>query len=207
VSAVIVDDNAIVRLGLVSLLESDPGIIVLGEAGDGHEALQVVTRLRPDVVLLDVRMPRRDGVSVVAELSEIANVVMLTFTEEPEIIRQAVAQGAIGYVVHGSFDAGTLAQTVKSAARGVGAFSAVAMTAVRQDLSQVRPDGLRNSEHGLSRRQVDVMDSIAAGKSNTEIALELFLSEKTVKNHINQIFAKLGVTSRREAMALWLGSA
>jgi DNA-binding NarL/FixJ family response regulator len=133
---------------------------------------------------------------------------MLTFTDEPEVVRAAVAAGACGYLVHGTFEADTLAQSVRGAASGTGAFSRAALAALRPALTPAPAViALRNGGHELSQRQFEVMEVIASGRTNSEIAKEFFLSEKTVKNHINQIFARLGVGSRAEAMAVWLGTA
>lgn len=204
----IVDDNDVVRMGLRSLLEASVDLVIVGEARNGEQAVDLTRRLLPDVVLLDVRMPRRDGLSVVGEISALSTVIMLTFSDEPEVVRSAVAAGASGYLVHGMFDAGTLAQSVRGAATGNGAFSRSALDALRPALS--RPPaalGLKAGGHNLSLRQVEVMDAIACGRTNPQIAKAFFLSEKTVKNHINQIFSRLGVGSRAEAMAVWLGTA
>lgn len=203
----IVDDNAIVRSGLRALIDVDDDLEVVGEAEDGDAALRAAARLTPDVVLLDIRMPRRDGLSVVEELSGSSAVLMLTFTDEDFAIRQALSSGAAGYLVHGTFDASALGHMIRSAAAGTGAFSGPALAALRlaaQGKGGGR--GLQAGGHGLSARQVEVMELIAAGRSNGEIAKELFLAEKTVKNHVNSIFTVLGVTSRAQAIAAWLGS-
>ena len=204
----IVDDNDVVRMGLRSLLEASADLFIVGEARNGEQAVELTRKLLPDVVLLDVRMPHRDGVSVVGEISAFATVIMLTFSDEPEVVRSAVAGGASGYLVHGMFDAGTLAQTVRGAASGTGAFSRGALDALRPALNlPPAAAGLRAGDHDLSLRQVEVMEAIASGRTNPQIAKLFFLSEKTVKNHINQIFARLDVGSRAEAIAVWLGTA
>ena len=204
----IVDDNDVVRMGLRSLLESSVDLMIVGEARNGEQAVELTRKLLPDVVLLDVRMPRRDGVSVAAEISALATVIMLTFSDEPEVVRAAVAAGASGYLVHGMFDAGTLALTVRGAASGNGAFTASALDALRPALGlPPTATGLKAGGHGLSLRQVEVMEAIASGRTNPQIAKAFFLSEKTVKNHINAIFARLDVGSRAEAIAVWLGTA
>lgn len=209
-TVLIVDDNVMVRNGLRSLLESSDLIDVVGEASDGIQAEAMVRALRPEVVLLDVRMPRRDGVATAQVIAELTTVIMLTFTDEPEHIRSAVAAGASGYLVHGSFDAGSLVQTVRGAVLGGGAFSRQAIDALRQGATAPDPAKAmqeRRDRFGLSERQAELMELIARGMNNGEIASTLFLSEKTVKNHINGIFGKLVVTSRAEAIALWLGTA
>ncbi|WP_166391514.1 response regulator [Nocardioides ochotonae] len=205
----IVDDNPVVRTGLRSLLESSAEIDVVGEAGDGILAESMVRTLKPDVVLLDVRMPRRDGVQTARAIAGETTVIMLTFTDEPAHIRAALAAGASGYLVHGSFDASTLVHTVRQAALGAGAFSRQALEAIRdtqvpQDLEEERRRRQRQFE--LSDRQGELMELIARGMTNAEIARELYLAEKTVKNHVNAIFAKLVVTNRSEAIAVWLGT-
>lgn len=198
----LVDDSTVMRTGLRALLGQDERITVVGEAGDGDECLARLAELQPDVVLLDVRMPKRDGLSVVAQAAAQAKVIMMTFTDDGPTIRRAMAEGAAGYLVHGSFDADSLAATVHSVAAGITAMSPLAQQAMQQPPAPAAD----RERHGLSRRQAEVMDLIAEGRSNGDIAKELFLAEKTVKNHINQIFSTLGARSRSEAMSLWLGS-
>ena len=193
----IVDDSAVMRRGIRSLVETDDQLEIVAEAGNGEQALAAVRRLRPDVVLLDVRMPTRDGISVVREISEVSHVLMLTFS--------ALDEGAIGYLVHGTFDADRLGAMVRAAAEGTGSLSGPALAALRGGRAPVAGPGGRE-RFDLSERQAEVMDLVAAGKTNGAIARELFLSEKTVKNHINQIFPRLAVTTRAEAIVAWLGT-
>lgn len=202
----IVDDSSVMRRGIRALLETDDELEVVGEAGNGDEALALVTRQRPDVVLLDVRMPQRDGLSVVGQLAERTHVLMLTFSDENDVILTALEAGAIGYLVHGTFDADRLSAMVRAAAEGTGSLSGPALAALRSGRPPAEAEaGPEPSAMGLSGRQVEVMDLVSTGAANGNIAKELFLSEKTVKNHINQIFAKLGVTTRAEAIVVWLG--
>lgn len=213
----IVDDSPVVRMGLMALLATEEGLEVVGEAGDGDQALELAEQLTPDVVLLDVRMPRRDGVSVIVDLAATATVIMMTFTDEAHVIQEALRRGASGYLVHGTFDAAFLGSMIRQCAAGAGAFSGPALAALRggpvaSGLEGSAPSmsattsGIRGAQDrpGLSPRQVEVMDLVAQGRSNQQVAGELFLAEKTVKNHINAIFAELGVTSRAEAIVLWL---
>lgn len=238
---VVVDDNVVVRSGLVSLLEG-AGIEVIGEAGDGRTAIEVSERLAPDVVLLDVQMPLVDGVTAAETLSRTTRVIMLTYTDDPQVVRAAIGNGAAGYLVHGSFTAAELTAAVHGAVRGANPLSEVAVSALVGALRDVsdrgvdaasppdpgpeaagepaadaeRPsDGVPTSDaeerriarFGLSARELDVMRLIVQGRSNGEIAGRLFLAEKTVKNHVNRIYAKLGVTSRAAAIAQWMGTA
>lgn len=210
----LVDDSPVVRMGLKALLSTEDDLEVVGEAGDGNEAVTLAATVEPEVVLLDVRMPTRDGVSVIAELAERATVIMMTFTDESHVIQNALRRGASGYLVHGTFDAQFLAAMIRQCAAGAGAFSGPALAALRGGTSEPSAevvespvaatpgDGSRTTT--LSARQAEVMELVANGRSNQQIAAELFLAEKTVKNHINAIFAELGVVSRAEAIVFWL---
>lgn len=215
----VVDDNLVVRSGLISLLEAS-GIQVVGEAGDGQTALELAERLRPDLVLLDVRMPLLDGVAAAELLSRTTQVIMLTYTDDPQVVRAAIGNGASGYLVHGSFTAQELTTAVHDAVGGAHPLSQAAVSAlvgaVRQEkASQIPPEppeaqdsaAQDQGRFGLSAREAEVMRLIVQGRSNSEIAGQLFLAEKTVKNHVNRIYAKLGVTSRGAAIAQWLGTA
>jgi DNA-binding NarL/FixJ family response regulator len=198
----IADDNPVVRMGIRSLLTAAADIEVVGEAGDGTAAVALARLHKPDVMLLDVRMPRQDGVSAAMEVSRYAAVLMLTYAESPEVVSAAVKAGARGYLVHGHFSEIELLQAVRLAAHGLGTFSAQAIAA----LSNPAPSRSSLAErYGLSEREADVMELIAQGAANGEIARQLFISEKTVKNHINRIFAKLHANNRGHAVSLWLG--
>lgn len=209
---VVVDDNPVVRSGLISLLEVTGEVSVVAEAGDGKEAIERTRELWPDLVLLDVRMPLVDGVEAVRELSQICPVLMLTYTDDPETVRSAIRNGASGYLVHGTFSPEELAQAVRNTIRehanplSPAAVSAV-LDAVKSTPEQPQVDPrLARAALGLSMREEEVMDLIAKGNSNGAIARQLYLSEKTVKNHVNRIYAKLGVDSRAAAIARWLGT-
>ncbi len=206
---VVVDDNPVVRMGLVQLLEAAGTIDVVAEAGDGQQALEQVTRHRPDVVLLDVRMPGVSGLDVLATLAALTRVLMLTQTEDDETIVTALRAGAVGYLVYGQFDPSSLASSVAAAARGESVLSAVAGRAVQRSLVAPERPAVTAAEaarYGLSEREVEVMALVSAGLTNPEIAARLFLSVKTVKNHLNRIFAKMTVTTRAQAIARWVGT-
>jgi DNA-binding NarL/FixJ family response regulator len=205
--AVVADDNPVIRSGLVSLLEAGGAVRVVAQAGNGKEALRLAREHRPDVVLLDVRMPVMDGPSVVAPLTEFTKVLMLTYTEDPEVVADTIRAGASGYLVHGRFDAQELTTAVQEVAAG----RTVASPAITEALfAAVREGGGgrgASPADALTEREVEVMNLLAKGRSNAEIAAELYLSGKTVKNHINRLYAKLGVRTRAEAIAVWLGTA
>jgi DNA-binding NarL/FixJ family response regulator len=199
----IADDNAVVRMGIRSLLATTDDLEVVGEAGDGAAAVALAKSKKPDVMLLDVRMPKQDGVTAAVEVAKETAVVMLTYSESPEIISAAVQAGARGYLVHGQFTEVELISAIRMAARGLGTFSAQAMSALANPTPSRATLAAR---FGLSEREADVMELISQGAANCDIARALFISEKTVKNHINRIFAKLGANNRGHAVSLWLSA-
>ncbi|GAB3591184.1 response regulator transcription factor [Angustibacter peucedani] len=211
---VIADDNPVVRAGMTNLLATVPGLDVVGSAADGREALAMVERLRPDLALLDVRMPQVDGIAVAQSIAATVPVLMLTHSDEPEVIAAALAAGARGYVVHSEFDVDEIVSAVRTVAAG-GVHLSPAAGAILADAAAQRlasgpgaapptAEAALEDPWGLSVREHEVMDLIAQGLTNGQIARECFLSEKTVKNHVNRIFAKLMVTSRAEAVSKWL---
>lgn len=206
VTVAIVDDNAVIRMGLRSLVDASDRLRVVGEAADGEEAIRLVRATQPDVTLLDVRMPRRDGVQVLGEVKQWTRVLMLTYSDAPEVVQAAVQAGASGYLVHGRFASHELERSILAVAEGSFLLSPPALEAMRAAWSApTAPARPERPDVGLSERQREVMELVAAGHSNAEIAGTCFLSEKTVKNHINHIFAKLGVRTRAEAVSVWLG--
>jgi len=213
VSVVVVDDNEVVRAGLISLLEVSGRVRVIGVAGDGLTALEVSRRVRPDAVLLDVRMPGSDGLSVLARLCELAKVIMVSYSRDDDVIVRAIELGATGYLVHATFSPTDLVAAVLDTVAGRSRLSPDAASAI---VSRARrPEGMpapiapaaevESRYEPLSAREREVMERIVRGRSNAEIAKDLVLSEKTVKNHINKIYAKLRVTARGHAIARWLG--
>ncbi|MEU0413976.1 response regulator transcription factor [Streptomyces griseorubiginosus] len=234
VRIVVADDNPVVRAGLTALLSGREDITVVAEAADGREAYEAASRHRPDVILLDVRMPGVDGISALPYLVPIAPVLMLTYSGEPETVREALRAGADGYLVHGEFTTDQLVAAVRDTVRGRTHLTPTAANALLQDLrdanahsttpptpyhpgisdkvlSQLQPSvGQSSSDRSrfqLSAREAEIMNLIASGMTNQQIAAACFISEKTVKNHINRIFAKLHSSSRSEAAAKWLGTA
>lgn len=224
VGVLIVDDNPVVRMGLWSLLAVDDAIEVVGEASSGPEAVRAARELSPDVVLLDVRMPEGGGLDVLPELVGDSKVLMLTYSDEPAVVSEALRAGATGYLVHGAFESRELVRAIKDTADGRSRLSpsaaAVLMQGVRGGAGApaaeppaavsapappaVGADVVRR--HRLSRREVEICSLLVEGASNADIAAALFIEEKTVKNHINRIFAKLGASSRSEAIATCLGT-
>ncbi|MGO1317559.1 MAG: response regulator transcription factor [Cellulomonadaceae bacterium] len=211
-----VDDNAIIRLGLRVALESVDGVDEVFETDDPEEAVALVRRADIDAVLLDVQMPKMSGLELLPALVEHAAVLMLTNMDDAEVVDRAMAAGASGYVLHGALEPQYLADALR-ACRAGGTFiagvahpwsrpaaAARAATPSATALTGADDGGGGALRRRLTSREAEVMDLVASGLANGEIAAQLFLSEKTIKNHINSIFAKVGVTTRGQAMAAWL---
>lgn len=208
IRVLLVDDNAIVRRGIASLLADAGGIEVVGEAGDGREAIQMAEELKPDVVALDVRMPVMDGVAAAGPLSERSRVLMLSYSEDEHMVTGAIRNGASGYLVHGRFEPEELEQRIHAVARGEMVLSPAVTPAVFDVLRRAPGVEADERQHGLgslTSREREVLNLLARGMSNRDIAEELVITNKTVKNHLSRIYEKIGVHSRAEAIALWLG--
>jgi DNA-binding NarL/FixJ family response regulator len=206
IRVLVVDDNAVIRSGVRSLLEADPEIEVVAEASDGREAIARAKEHRPDVVLLDVRMPVMDGVAAAEPLSRDAKVMMLTYGEDTEMVAGAIRAGAAGYLVHGRFSPEDLVRAVRDLNEGRQVLSPAVVPKVFEAMREGAPQAEREGPSELTEREREVMNLLVQGLSNPDVAGRLFISEKTVKNHINRIYAKLGVTDRAKAIAVWLGT-
>jgi DNA-binding NarL/FixJ family response regulator len=205
VTVVVADDQSAVREGLVLLLGTVPGIAVIGEAEDGEAAVEVVAAKNPQVVLMDLNMPRCDGVEATRRIRaghpQTRVVVLTTYSDDDSIIG-ALQAGALGYLTKDATRA-EIGRAVLAAAAG----QAVLDPAVQQRLlsAAVRAPAAPGSAAGtaddeLTPREAEVLRLIAAGKSNREIARALFVSEATVKTHVNRIFAKTGSRDRSQAV-------
>jgi DNA-binding NarL/FixJ family response regulator len=205
VTVVVADDQSAVREGLVLLLGTLPGIAVIGEAEDGEAAVEAVAAKNPRVVLMDLNMPRCDGVEATRRIRashpQTQVVVLTTYSDDDSIIG-ALQAGALGYLTKDATRA-EIGRAVLAAAAG----QAVLDPAVQQRLlsAAVRapapaPAGPAAAEDDLTPREAEVLRLIAAGKSNREIARALFVSEATVKTHVNRIFAKTGSRDRGQAV-------
>ncbi|CAM4107790.1 response regulator transcription factor [Kibdelosporangium persicum] len=198
VRVLVVDDQRLVREGIASLLDIQPGIAVVGMAADGKQAIDQVLSLCPDVVLMDVRMPEMDGVDAVAVLRKRApdcRVVMLTTFDDEEYVVQALRAGAAGYLLK-DLPAAKLAEAVRLAHAGVTQLDDAAAHHVAAALSS---HPAPNRVDALTERETDVLRLIASGATNREIATRLYLSEGTVKNHISRILGRLGLRDRTQA--------
>ncbi|MFQ6272424.1 response regulator transcription factor [Kutzneria viridogrisea] len=202
IKVLVVDDQQLIREGLVALLELLADVQVLGTAADGEQALRLVAQERPDVVLMDLRMPVLDGVAATGLLAkrypEVAVVVLTTYADD-ESISAALLAGARGYLTK---DAGRveIAAAVRSAAAGQSTFDAEVSRRLVAALAAPRPAPKRPAPDGLTAREAEVLTLIAQGLSNGQIAERLVIGETTVKTHINNAFAKIGARSRGEAI-------
>jgi DNA-binding NarL/FixJ family response regulator len=199
IRVIVADDQAAVREGLVIMLDLLDDVEVVGQAADGEEAVRLVAEQTPDVVLMDLRMPRCDGVAATARIRSAfpgTNVVVLTTYADDEDILAALRAGALGYLTK---DAGRtqIAHAVRSAAAG----QSVLAREVQQKLVAAASSSSSGAlPDGLTAREVEVLRLIAAGLANREIAARLFVTEATVKSHINRLFAKTGVSHRAQAV-------
>lgn len=201
---VIVDDQGLIRDGLVTICERFADVEVVATAADGGEALSAVSEHSPDVVLMDLRMPRMDGIEATRRIKEShpdTHVVVLTTYSDDESINAALAAGAVGYLTK---DAGRddIHRAISAAASGQALLDPVVharlIALVQQQLPGAPPVQLPD---GLTTREAEVLVNIARGLSNTEIAAKLFVSEATVKTHVNRIFAKTQSRDRAQAVA------
>ena len=194
-TVLLVDDHPVVREGLRGMIDADDGLTVVGEAGSGAEAIALAESLRPDVILMDLRMPDVDGVTaterILTALPSTRIVVVTTYESDTDILR-AVEAGAAGYLVKDASRA-ELADAVHDAARGK---TVLAPTVADRLVHFVR----QPASVSLSGREVEVLGQVAEGKTNAEIGVQLHISEATVKTHLLRAFHKLGVSDRTAAV-------
>jgi DNA-binding NarL/FixJ family response regulator len=204
INVLIADDQALIRSGLRAIIESEPGMEVVGEAGDGAEAVEAVRRLRPHVALMDIRMPRLDGVAATRALLRGAapvptKILILTTFHLDAYVTEALRAGASGFLLKEA-TADQLIEAVRVIASGE---AILAPSVTRRLLERVAGDpagdGGRQIRDLLSAREVDVLLLVARGLSNAEIGVQLHLAETTVKSHVQSMLGKLGVRDRLQA--------
>jgi two-component system response regulator NreC len=199
IRVLVVDDHTLIRQGIVGLLESQPDVEVVGQAGNGQDALAAVLESSPDVVLMDISMPGTSGLSVTQELKARRpdiQVIMLTIHDREDYLHQALRAGASGYVLKGA-DIHDLLAAVRSASRGEVYLYPSAMKALVADYLRRADAGEdRDSYGGLSDREREILHLIVQDKTTAEIAADLFLSPHTVQTHREHIMAKLGLHSK-----------
>jgi len=206
ITVVVADDQDLVRTGLVMILGAQAGIEVIGEAADGIQAVEVATRLRPDVLLVDIRMPGLDGVEVTRRLAgpgvaDPMAVVVITTFDLDEYVLGALRAGARGFLLK---DAGPdlLVQAVRAAAKGDALIAPNVTRRLLATLVEHSPRPVAQPLDPLTEREEELLVLLARGRTNAEIAADLFIGLTTVKSHIASIMAKLGVRNRVE-IALW----
>ncbi len=200
---VIADDQTVVREGLVTLLETMPEVEVVGSAADGEQVVALVAELAPHVVLMDLRMPRMDGVEATrrirVEHPQTQVVVLTTFADDESIVG-ALRAGAIGYLTK---DAGRdhILRALEAAISGQAVLDPTVQARLVEVATLPSAIGSGPPPDGLTEREAEVLRLIAAGHSNSEIGVQLFVSQATVKSHVNRIFAKTGSRDRSQAVA------
>jgi DNA-binding NarL/FixJ family response regulator len=193
---VIADDHPVVRDGLSGMFAADPDFEVAGEAADGSQVLRLAEAVRPDVILMDLRMPGMDGVTAIAELARRGNpahVLVLTTYDTDSYVLPAIEAGATGYLLKDA-PRDELLRAVRAAAAGQSVLAPSVATRLLNKVRSPEPDL-------LSQRELEVLELVAAGTTNREAAARLFISEATVKTHLLHIYAKLGVADRAAAVA------
>jgi DNA-binding NarL/FixJ family response regulator len=206
VRVLIADDQAMVRNGLRLILQDQPDITVVAEAADGAEAIALARRLRPDVCLIDIRMPRLDGIEVTRALAgpdvhDPLRVVIVTTFDLDEYVYGALRAGAVGFILK---DAGPtlLVEAVRAAGTGDALISPSITVRLLKHLAPAKAPAVSNTASRLSDRETEVVRAIARGRTNQEIATELFISMSTVKGHVASVQTKLGLRNRVE-IAAW----
>lgn len=196
-----VDDHQVVRLGLQALLKLEPDFEVIGQAATADEAVSLVERLRPQVVLMDLRMPGRSGVEACQDIKQRwpeTHVIMLTSYADDELVLEAINAGAEGYVLK-KVEGGNLVEVIRAVARGEAVLDSAVTQKLLAHVRQAEQELTGLAFRTLSEREIEVLALLSEGKTNGEIAHWLNLSEKTVGNHVSAILDKLGVTNRIEA--------
>lgn len=204
VKVLLVDDHILFRRGLAALMAGREGVEVVGEAGDGYEAVEKATALRPEVVLMDIQMPLCDGVqatrAIRSRMPEI-KILILTVSDEDDHLFEAIKAGAHGYLLK-NVQPEALTQAIAGVVRGEAPISGAVAAKLLKEFSVVRTDpSTPSGESRLSQREQEILALVARGASNKEIGARLVITEGTVKNHLHNILSKLHVRNRAEIAA------
>lgn len=192
----VADDHSVVRMGLVTLLETERDIIVVGEAGDGEAAVEAIRRTRPDAVLMDIAMPRKDGIEaarIIKKELPATKILILTSFSDVNDLAKAVAAGADGVMLKNS-DYSEVAEALRKVSRGE--------TAIAPEVRKMLAENLPSPK--LTQRQLDILESMARGLTNSDIAKQFGITPDGVKFHITSILARLDAANRSEAVAIAL---
>ncbi|MFC2063767.1 response regulator [Chloroflexota bacterium] len=204
IKILIADDHLIIRQGLRLILETENDFDLVGEAYDGAEALRLCRKLNPDVVLMDLRMPNIDGLTAIEKLRkeqpEIAIVILTTFNED-ELMLRGLQAGACSYLLKDT-DRSSLFETIRACARGEILLKPEVLARLVAMKSTTSPKPGLNDPVNLTQREFEVLEAIARGERSKEIALQLGITERTIKAHLSSIYNKLGVDSRAAAVGV-----
>lgn len=200
VRVLVVDDHALVRLGLMTLIDDQADMQVVGEAGSASEAVRKVEQLQPDIVLMDIRMPGEGGIhatqQVTANFPKTHVIILTSFTED-ELVLRAIQAGAAGYVLKQA-DNEDLLRAIRAVSRGEALLDPATTARMLNKMRELSHKADRDAFRDLSERELEVLVELTRGKTNAEIAAKLYLSEKTVRNHVSTILDKLQMNNRVE---------
>lgn len=202
VKVMIVDDHSLVRQGLKQILGLQPELEIVGEAEHGDEVLDRALACQPDVILLDINLPGKNGIELTGELKvkmPRVNVLVLTVDTEQHHVHQIIKAGALGYLLK-DVDSDTLAEAILAVARGDAYIQPCLLSKLLSEFRQMddEPQLLSPEQFGLTQRELEIITYIAGGRTNKEIAEQLFISEKTVKNHVSNILRKMALDDRTQ---------
>jgi len=200
IKVVVADDHALIREGLCRILSLDPSISLVGEAENGNQAVKMAFEENADVVLMDINMPEMNGIEAcraIKERSPKTQVIALTIHEDEEYLFEMIRSGTAAYLLK-DVSPDQLIDTIKGVAKGESFIPPKLMARVFQEFNRLSSDS-GDENHGLTKRELEVLELVAKGDNNKSIAEKLFISEKTVKNHLTNIFQKLEVTDRTQA--------
>jgi len=205
IKVLITDDHTLIREGLRKILSTEEAIEVVGEAEDGQQAIEQAIKIKPDVILMDITMPKVNGIEatrIIKNKYPEIGIIALTIHDQEEYLFELIKAGASGYVLK-DIRSDVLVQTIVGVARGESFIPPSMTTKIFAEFSRLSSRHAQDAlPQGLTRREVDVLRLVAHGESNRKIAQKLYISEKTVKNHLTNIFQKLGVIDRTQAALL-----
>lgn len=208
IKVLLADDHPLVRQGLSKVLSLESDIEIVAEAEDGETAIELVGKVLPDVVLMDINMPNINGIEATRRIKQRfsdVQVLVLTFHDEEEYVLALMRAGAKGYILK-DIDPSIVAKAIRQVYQGDCFFPPTLINQIMEKVNRDERDSYQDDENQLTKRELEILEEIVQGKSNKEIADTLFISEKTVKNHVSNILKKLDVTDRTQAAVLALRS-